>query len=91
MDKGENADNRFYLFPQYFKYLIFCCLLCEKLMPLHLRYNGEVGDIVVGRILEVGMKRWKVDVHSKLNAVLMLSSVNLAGGELVSKAEYIWG
>lgn len=28
--------------------------------PLKLRYNGEVGDIVVGRIKEVQQKRWKV-------------------------------
>ena len=38
---------------------------------------------MVGRILEVGMRRWKVDTHSKLDSVLMLSSVNLPGGELV--------
>ena len=29
------------------------------------------------------MRRWKVDTHSKLDSVLMLSSVNLPGGELV--------
>ena len=52
-------------------------------MRFYFRYNGEVGDIVVGRILEVGMRRWKVDTHSKLDSVLMLSSVNLPGGELV--------
>lgn len=28
--------------------------------PLKLRYNGEVGDIIVGRIKEVQQKRWKV-------------------------------
>ena len=38
---------------------------------------------MVGRVLEVGMRRWKVDTHSKLDSVLMLSSVNLPGGELV--------
>ena len=30
------------------------------------------------------MRRWKVDTHSKMDSVLMLSSVNLPGGELVS-------
>ncbi|XP_071487302.1 exosome complex component RRP4-like [Diadema antillarum] len=50
--------------------------------PLKTRYNGEVGDVVVGRIREVGQKRWKVDVNSRLNAILMLSAVNLPGGEL---------
>ncbi|KAL4219420.1 Exosome complex component RRP4 [Mactra antiquata] len=60
-------------------------LICVK--PLKTRYNGEVGDIVVGRIIEVGMKRWKVDTHSKLDSVLMLSSVNLPGGELRRRSE----
>ena len=53
---------------------------------LHLfdfRYNGEVGDVVIGRIREVGQRRWKVETHAKLDSVLMLSSVNLPGGELV--------
>lgn len=47
------------------------------------RYNGEVGDVVIGRILQVGQRRWKVDIHSRLDAILMLSAVNLPGGELV--------
>jgi len=47
------------------------------------RYNGEIGDVVVGRIIELGQKRWKVDTKSKLDSLLLLSSVNLPGGELV--------
>ncbi|EDO36519.1 predicted protein [Nematostella vectensis] len=49
----------------------------------YMRYNGEIGDVVVGRITEVGQKRWKVETFSKLDSVLMLSSVNLPGGELL--------
>lgn len=49
--------------------------------PLRSRYVGEVGDVVVGRILEVGQKRWKVEVRGRQEAVLMLSSINLPGGE----------
>ena len=64
------------------------------------RYNAEVGDLVVGRITEVRSyyivpfttnitfqvqpRRWKVDVGSRQDAVLMLSSVNLPGGVQVS-------
>ncbi|XP_038046466.1 exosome complex component RRP4-like [Patiria miniata] len=55
-------------------------LICVK--PLKTRYNGEVGDVVIGRITEVGQKRWKVDTNSRLNSALMLSAVNLPGGEL---------
>lgn len=52
--------------------------------PLKTRYNGEVGDVVVGRITELQQKRWKVDTCSRLDSVLLLYSVNLPGGELVS-------
>lgn len=48
--------------------------------PLKTRYTAEIGDIVVGRITEVAMRRWKVDVNSKQDANLLLSSVSLPGG-----------
>ncbi|CAH0382133.1 unnamed protein product [Bemisia tabaci] len=50
--------------------------------PLKSRYNGEIGDVVVGRITEVQQKRWKVDTNARLDATLFLYSVNLPGGEL---------
>merc|ERR1719291_718336 len=49
--------------------------------PLKTRYNGEIGDVVVGRVMEVQQKRWKVDINSRLDNALLLSSVNLPGGE----------
>jgi len=49
--------------------------------PLRARYHGEVGDVVVGRISEVGAKRWRADVNGRQDALLMLSSINLPGGE----------
>ncbi|XP_036823722.1 exosome complex component RRP4 isoform X3 [Oncorhynchus mykiss] len=55
-------------------------LVCVR--PLRTRFNGEVGDVVVGRITEVQQKRWKVETNSRLDSVLLLSSVNLPGGEL---------
>jgi len=54
-----------------------------SIKPLKSRYNGEIGDVVVGRITEVQQKRWKVDTNARLESVLLLSSVNLPGGELV--------
>nr|CAG4644941.1 EOG090X09DD [Leptodora kindtii] len=50
--------------------------------PLKSRYYGEIGDVVVGRVTEVQQKRWKIDTNSRLDSVLLLSSVNLPGGEL---------
>lgn len=45
-----------------------------------IRYTPEVGDLVIGRIVEVGPSRWKVDANARQDAILMLSSVNLPGG-----------
>ncbi|RDD43472.1 Exosome complex component RRP4 [Trichoplax sp. H2] len=60
-------------------------LICVK--PVKSRYNGEVGDVVVGIITEVGQRRWKVDTYSRLDSLLMLSAVNLPGGELRRRSE----
>lgn len=58
-----------------------------SVIPLRGRYQPETGDHVVGRITEVGPKRWKVDIGGKQDAVLMLGSVNLPGGVLRRKSE----
>ncbi|KAL3075779.1 hypothetical protein niasHS_012609 [Heterodera schachtii] len=54
--------------------------------PIKSRYHGDVGDVVVGRIVEVQQKRWKVDINSRQHGVLLLNSVNLPGGELRRKS-----
>lgn len=46
------------------------------------RYVGEIGDVIVARVTDVQQKRWKVDTNSRLDSILLLSSVNLPGGEL---------
>jgi len=50
--------------------------------PLRARYTPEIGDLVVGRIVEVQTKRWKVDVGAPLLSRLDLSAINLPGGIL---------
>jgi len=50
--------------------------------PLRARYTPEIGDLVVGRIVEVQSRRWRVDVAAPLLAALPLSSINLPGGIL---------
>lgn len=57
-----------------------------SIKPLKSRYVGEVGDVVVARIIDVQQKRWKVDTNSRLDSVLLLSSVNLPGGKRNSKS-----
>ena len=54
------------------------------------RYHGEIGDVVVGRITEIGQNRWRVDINSRQDAVLMLSSINLPGGVQVRLFPHIF-
>ncbi|KAL8870468.1 MAG: hypothetical protein Q9174_003500 [Haloplaca sp. 1 TL-2023] len=53
-----------------------------SIQPLRARYNPEIGDLVIGRIVAVDTKRWKVDVSAALLAQLPLSAINLPGGIL---------
>lgn len=57
-----------------------------RVKPVKSRYQGEIGDVVIGRIVEVQQKRWRVDTNSRLNSILLLTSVNLPGGELRRKS-----
>ena len=44
-------------------------------------YQGHVGDLIVGRITNVGTSRWKVSlVSQQRDAILPLSGVHLPGG-----------
>ncbi|CAK7336485.1 unnamed protein product [Dovyalis caffra] len=47
---------------------------------LRARYKPEIGDIIVGRVVEVAQKRWKLEINFSQDAVLMLSSMNLPDG-----------
>lgn len=55
--------------------------------PLRARYTPEIGDLVIGRIIEVQSKRWRVDVGAPLLAGLPLSAINLPGGILRKRTE----
>lgn len=48
--------------------------------PLRSKYVPETGDVVVGRVVELSGKRWRLDINSTRAAVLLLSAVNLPGG-----------
>ncbi|EHK96159.1 putative Exosome complex component rrp4 [Glarea lozoyensis 74030] len=55
--------------------------------PLRARYTPEIGDLVVGRIVEVQSKKWRVDVGAPVLASLPLSAINLPGGILRKRTE----
>jgi len=42
---------------------------------------GQTGDVIVGRVNEVGSKRWKIDIQGPQEAILQLSSVNLPNNQ----------
>jgi exosome complex component RRP4 len=58
-----------------------------SVFPLRSRYQGSVGDVVVGRVIELSNKQWRIDVNSKMNAILPLSAVNLPDGVIRRKNE----
>ncbi|KAF2275363.1 uncharacterized protein EI97DRAFT_450956 [Westerdykella ornata] len=53
-----------------------------SVQPLRARYNPEIGDLVVGRIVAVQTKKWTVDIAAPMLASLPLSAINLPGGIL---------
>ena len=55
--------------------------------PLKARYHPEVGDVVVGRIVSVENKKWRVDVNAAHYANLLLTAINLPGGEQRRRSE----
>ncbi|PVI01253.1 hypothetical protein DM02DRAFT_613776 [Periconia macrospinosa] len=53
-----------------------------SVQALRARYTPEIGDLVVGRIVSVGTKKWSVDIAAPMLASLPLSAINLPGGIL---------
>jgi len=45
--------------------------------PMHQQYGGDVGDVVVGEVIQVQDARWTVDVGAHKNASLQLAAVSL--------------
>ncbi|MEN2497675.1 MAG: Exosome complex component RRP4 [Marteilia pararefringens] len=50
-------------------------------------YNGQIGDIVIGRVVDLESKCWRIDILSHSSATLQLSYVNLPGGEMRRRSE----
>lgn len=51
-----------------------------SITPLKSRFTPEIGDLVIGVVKEVALKKWKVDINAKTDATLQLASINLPGG-----------
>ncbi|KAF2703256.1 hypothetical protein K504DRAFT_392714 [Pleomassaria siparia CBS 279.74] len=53
-----------------------------SVQALRARYQPEIGDLVIGRIVSVQTKKWSVDIAAPMLASLPLSAINLPGGIL---------
>ncbi|CAH1435211.1 unnamed protein product [Lactuca virosa] len=60
--------------------VIECVNKLVYVRTLRARYKPEVGDIIVGRVIEVAPKRWRLEINFSQDAVLMLSLMNLPDG-----------
>lgn len=58
-----------------------------SVVPFKGRYRPETGDHIVGRIIGISNKRWKVELGAEHAGVLMLGAVNLPGGVLRRKSD----
>ncbi len=45
--------------------------------PLKRQYQGEIGDVVIGRVVEISNKKWKIDIGSSDMAHLHINAVKL--------------
>jgi len=50
-----------------------------SVLPVRSRYQAKVGDVVVGRVKEVGDKKWLIDVRGTQYAFLDISAIHLPG------------
>ena len=50
--------------------------LLNKKSWFKLRYIGDVGDVVVGRISAVETSRWRVDINSTLGKIISFLAFN---------------
>lgn len=46
-------------------------------------YKPEVGDVIIGRVISIEKKSWKLDINYNRDANLSISSINLPQGEQV--------
>lgn len=46
---------------------------------MNFRYLPEVGDVVIGRVVEIYNKKWKIDMNCRSEVSLNLSAINLPG------------
>jgi exosome complex component RRP4 len=56
-------------------------------IPKNRPYKAEVGDVLIGRVIAVDKKSWRVNINSQRDANLNLTSINLPKGEQRRRSE----
>ncbi|KAM0683542.1 Exosome complex component rrp4 [Mitosporidium daphniae] len=51
-----------------------------RVIPPKARYLGEIGDVIVGRVIRVCQRKWAIDLNGQQPATLQLSAIYLPGG-----------
>ncbi len=75
--------------------MILSCLAGEvntinklvTVIPQKQPYKPEVGDVIVGRVISVDKKSWRLDINSLRDANLNLTAINLPKGEQRRRSE----
>jgi exosome complex component RRP4 len=58
-----------------------------SVIPFKGRYRPETGDHIVGRVIGISNKRWKIELGAEHAGILLLGAVNLPGGVLRRKSD----
>ncbi len=48
-----------------------------NVIPLKSRYQGDTGDVVIGRVVEIVNKKWRIDIQGYDYANLHINAVRL--------------
>lgn len=75
--------------------IILSCLAGEvntinklvTVIPQKQPYKPEIGDVIIGRVLTVDKKSWRIDINSLRDANLNLTAINLPKGEQRRRSE----
>lgn len=55
--------------------------------PIKSPYTPEVGDVIIGRIISVEKKFWRVNIYAQREGILNLTAINLPQGEQRIRSE----
>lgn len=55
--------------------------------PTNSCYKPEIGDVIIGRIISIEKKSWRVDINAGKDANLQITAINLPQGEQRRRSE----